>query len=151
MKQLLFIFSFLMIVSIAAVEANDALHSAIASANAQWSKEYNAGNAAGVAACYAENAKLLPPNSDFVSAHSAIQKFWQGVIDAGIKSAKFETVEVTGMGSDAAEVGMYELMTADGKTADKGKYIVLWKKVGSEWKLYRDIWSSSMPASGAAK
>jgi len=28
---------------------------------------------------------------------------------------------------------------------DKGKYIVIWKKVDGEWKYYRDIFNSDLP------
>jgi ketosteroid isomerase-like protein len=34
----------------------------------------------------------------------------------------------------------------DGKVADRGKYVVIWKRVGGEWKLHRDIWTTSLPA-----
>ena len=59
-------------------------------------------------ALYTENGQLLPPNSDIVTGHSAISAFWQGVMDMGIKTAKLESVELEGDGSDgnaAFEVG----------------------------------------------
>ena len=45
-----------------------------------------------------------------------------------------------------AETAHYEMYGADNKLLDKGKYVVVWKPVNGEWKLYRDIWNSSMPA-----
>jgi hypothetical protein len=27
---------------------------------------------------------------------------------------------------------------------DEGKYVVVWKRVGGQWKLHRDIWTSSV-------
>ena len=126
--------------------AADKLQSEISAANAEWVKAYNAGNAAGVAACYADDAKLLPPNSDFVSGKQGITAVWQGLMDMGGKSATLNAMEVMGSGDTATEVGTYEVMDKDGKTMDKGKYMVHWKKVGSAWKLHRDIWNSSMPA-----
>ncbi len=38
---------------------------------------------------------------------------------------------------------------ADNKSLDKGKYVVVWKKQNGNWKMYRDIWNSNMPAPGA--
>jgi ketosteroid isomerase-like protein len=29
---------------------------------------------------------------------------------------------------------------------DQGKYIVIWKQDGGQWKLHRDIFNSSLPA-----
>jgi ketosteroid isomerase-like protein len=34
----------------------------------------------------------------------------------------------------------------NGKTADRGKYIVVWKRDGGQWRLHRDSWNTSMPA-----
>jgi hypothetical protein len=28
---------------------------------------------------------------------------------------------------------------------DRGKYIVIWRKVGCQWKLHRDIFNTNMP------
>jgi len=118
----------------------------IAAANAEWTKQYNAGNAAGVTALYTEDAKVLPPNSDIVTGRDGITAVWQGMLDSGAKGVKLNTVEVMGTGDSAVEVGTYEVMDKEGKVIDKGKYIVNWKKVGSSWKLHRDIWNTSMPA-----
>jgi hypothetical protein len=71
---------------------------------------------------------------------------WKGMMDSGAKSGKLNTLEVSGSGNSALEVGTYEIMDKDGKVLDKGKYMVHWKKIGSTWKLHRDIWNSSMPA-----
>ena len=104
------------------------------------------GDAAGLAAMYAAGGQLVPPNSDFVSGAPDIQKFWQGAIDAGIKNAKFTTLDVTARGDLAVATGKYEMSGADGKVLDNGKYVVVWKREGGRWKLLRDMWNTSMPA-----
>ncbi len=130
-------------------ESQDKIRSAIEAANSEWVKQFNAGSAAGVTALYTDDAKLLPPNSDFVSGREAMTGVWQAMLDSGVKGGKLNTMEVTGMGDSAVEVGTYELWGDGNKGIDKGKYIVFWKKSGSGWKLYRDIWNSSMPAAGS--
>lgn len=65
----------------------------------------------------------------------------------GIKGAKLESVEVESHGDTAIEVGRYTLDNGEGQMIDQGKYIVIWKQENGAWKLYRDIWNSSMPAS----
>ena len=45
-----------------------------------------------------------------------------------------------------AETGTYEMYGDNNKTLDKGKYVVVWKQENGQWKIYRDIWNTSMPA-----
>jgi ketosteroid isomerase-like protein len=104
------------------------------------------GDAGGIAALYGTGAQVFPPNSDIVSGAPAIQQVWQGVIDAGVKAAKFTTMDVTASGDLASETGKYELHGADGKVIDGGKYVVVWKREGGGWKILRDIWNTSLPA-----
>jgi ketosteroid isomerase-like protein len=139
----------LFVLCASAIIAADKLHSEISAANAEWMKQYNAGNAAGVAELYTDDAKLMPPNREFVMSKKGITAVWQGLMDAGGKSATLNVLEVMGSGDAVTEVGTYEVMDKDGKAIDKGKYMVHWKKVGSAWKIHRDIWNSSMPAAPA--
>ena len=122
------------------------LTSAIAAANENFMATFKRGDAAGMAALYTENGQLLPPNSDFVTGRQAIQALWQSVMDMGIKDAKLETVEFEGHGDTAIEVGKYTLSGEGGQVMDSGKFVVIWKQEGGQWKLHRDIWNSSMPA-----
>ena len=122
------------------------LRAAIEASNSQFVAAAAKGDGAAVAALYTPDAQLLPANSDFVKGTAAIHKFWQGVLDSGIKGATLKTLEVEAHGAVAHEVGQYELMDQTGKALDKGKYVVIWKKVGAQWKLHRDIWTTSAPA-----
>jgi len=67
------------------------------------------------------------------------------VFDSGVKGVRLKTLEVESHGDLAHEVGQYELLDAAGKTLDRGKYVVIWKKDGGRFKLHRDIWTTSMP------
>lgn len=103
------------------------------------------GDAAAIGTRYAKGAKLMPPNADFQKGKH-IAHFWQGAIDRGIKSGALKTQEVEVHGATAIEVGTYVLKGAGKTRLDTGKYIVVWKKEGRDWKLYRDIFNSSQPA-----
>jgi len=120
----------------------------IVAANDKFMTAFNSGDTAGVAALYSQDAKVLPPNSDFVTGREAIQGFWQAVQGMGIKKVKMEIVEVEACGDMAYEVSRFTLFGADGQELDKGKYIVIWKQEAGEWKLHRDIFNSSLPAPG---
>jgi uncharacterized protein (TIGR02246 family) len=122
------------------------LRGAIDAANKTFMERFAAGDAAGLAALYTEQGQLLPPNADFMIGHSAIQAFWQGAMDMGIKAAKIETLEVEGHGNTAIEVSKYTLHAEGGQELDAGKFIVVWKQESGQWKLHRDIFNSSNPA-----
>jgi uncharacterized protein (TIGR02246 family) len=128
----------------AAAQAQD-VRASIEAANKTFEAAAAKGDGAALAALYTSDGRLLPANSDFVIGTAAIQKFWQGALDSGIRGAILTTVEAEGHGTVAHEVGTYELRDQAGKPLDKGKYVVIWKKVGTQWKLHRDIWTTSMP------
>jgi ketosteroid isomerase-like protein len=67
-------------------------------------------------------------------------------MDMGIKEVKLEIVEIEAYGDIAIEVSKYTLQGEGGQALDTGKYIVIWKQEGGQWKLHRDIFNSSMPA-----
>jgi len=59
------------------------------------------------------------------------------------------TVEVMAMGDMVCEIGEADVtFHPEGMDAfkDKGKYLVIWKNVDGAWKLYVDIYNSSLPA-----
>lgn len=118
---------------------------AIAAANEAFVAAFQAGDAAGLAALYTPTGQLLPPNVDTMAGQAAIQAFWQGAMDMGIRSAQLEIAEVEGHGDTAIEVSNYTLCGEDGQVLDQGKYIVVWKRDGGQWKLHRDIFNSSLP------
>ena len=119
---------------------------ALRATNAEFAAAFDRSDAAALAALYTEDAQLLPPNSDFVSGPTAIQEFWQGVMDAGVAEARLTPEEAEGSGDTAFEVGRYSLHDTDGNAIDDGKYIVIWKRTQEHWRLHRDIWNSSRPA-----
>jgi ketosteroid isomerase-like protein len=86
------------------------------------------------------------PNADFFSGREAIQGFFQGAIDGGIKGLNLSTLELEVQDDTAHEVGTYELIADGGAVADSGKFIVIWKRVDGSWRLHRDMINTSRPA-----
>jgi uncharacterized protein (TIGR02246 family) len=125
------------------------VRAAILQANQQFMTSARRGDAASIAALYTASAELLPTNSDVVSGVPAIRAFWQAVLDMGIKEATLETVELEAHGNTAYEVGRYVLHGDGSQILDRGKYVVIWKREDGRWKLHRDIWNTSLPASPA--
>jgi uncharacterized protein (TIGR02246 family) len=124
------------------------IQAAIAAANENFMSTFNRGDSAGIGDLYTENGQLLPTGSDFVTGKAAIQAFWQGAMDMGIKTARLDTVEAEEHGDTAIDIGKYTLSGEAGNVMDRGKYVVIWKQEGGQWKFHRDIWNSSLSAQG---
>ena len=117
----------------------------IASANKKFMDAFSRADAAGIAALYTDDAKLLPPGSPMMSGKDAIQSFWQGAMDMGIKEAKLEIVAVESAGNLAYEVSRFAL-SGEQQGGESimltGKYVVVWKNQDGNWKLHVDIWNT---------
>ena len=124
------------------------VQAAIEAADEVFMATFERGDTAALADLYTENGQLLPAGSDFVTGKEAVQNFWQGAMEMGIKSVKLETIEVEGHGDTAIEEGKYTLRGESGNVMDRGKYIVIWKQQVGQWKLHRDIWTTSLTPQG---
>lgn len=116
---------------------------AIARGNASFGQYFEKGDPAAVAALYTSDAQLFPPGSEVVTGRGAIEGFWKAVMDMGIAGVRLETSEIVTPGDTAIETGRYVLRGADGAELDNGKYLVVWRQEGGEWRLHRDIWNTS--------
>jgi len=110
--------------------------------NARWLAGLAAKDAGAIAAVYAEDAILYPPGAGAVSGRKAISAAFEPMLGAPLS---LKTVEVKQSGDFAVETGTWTMAGPDGKLADDGKYVVVWKKVGKGWLMWRDIWNSSRP------
>ena len=114
----------------------------IQSLNDQFTRAFNARDIAAVAAHYTEDATVLPPGAEMVLGRNAILTFWKSAADQ-IGDIKLTAVDVKPLGSNAArEIGTFSLRTKGAQSQQvTGKYVVVWEKVGGEWKLATDIWN----------
>jgi uncharacterized protein (TIGR02246 family) len=114
----------------------------IAAVNAKWMELFNKGNFAGVASLYTDDATAFPPGSGMVKGRAAIAEMWKGMAEQ-VSDPKVTTIDVKRFGRFAArEIGTFSLKTK-GPTPKEvtGKYVVVWEKVGRDWKLAADIWN----------
>jgi ketosteroid isomerase-like protein len=116
----------------------------IDSINSKFSEQFAAGDSVALASHYWPNAELLLDNSEPVKGNDILNA-WGAAIRMGIKEITFSTTDITGDSTFLIETGTYEMKDAKKSLLDKGKYVVVWENRNGEWKLYRDIGSTSMP------
>ena len=105
---------------------------------------FAASDFAGIAACYTEDAQMLVANMNVISGRAAIQSVFKLTSVKG-HTLEFQTGELEVHGSTAIEVGSYVRKRADLSILDRGKYMVVWKRVDGCWLIHRDMFSSSLP------
>ncbi len=103
------------------------------------------GDAAGLARFFTLDAKSMGPNEPAHEGRAKIEAVYAGYIAEGATELSLTTTGVWGTNEMLAEEGLYAFATKAGKELDRGKYIVLWKKVGGEWQLFRDCYNSDLP------
>jgi uncharacterized protein (TIGR02246 family) len=111
--------------------------------NDVWTAAFNKGDAAAVAALYTEDAYVLPPGSNMVKGRAAIEAFWRQAAQQ-MTDGKLTTIDVLPLGRSAArEIGTVTLKTKSQPPQEVvGKYVVVWRKIGRDWKLATDIWNT---------
>jgi uncharacterized protein (TIGR02246 family) len=126
------------------------IREAIKNTNLKFAEIFKRGDAAGIAALYTADARLMPPGAPTLSGTEAITAFWQAAMNQGIKGATLETIDVeTSGGALATEIGQFTLSMESprgGQVEQTGKYIVLWKNDAGTWKIHADIWNGDAPA-----
>jgi uncharacterized protein (TIGR02246 family) len=114
----------------------------IEAVNAKWVDFFNKGDFAGVASLYTDDATAFPPGSGMVKGRAGIEAMWKGMAEK-VSDPKVTTLDVKTLGpSSAYEIGIFSLKTKDATPKEvTGKFVVVWEKVGSDWKLAADIWN----------
>jgi uncharacterized protein (TIGR02246 family) len=116
----------------------------------RWLQLVKAKDAAGIAELYAEDGAVMPPNAPIGKGRAAIQQTWASMMGTPGFDLTFtpEQILVSSSGDMALDRGTYRLtITPDGASqTDTGKYVVVWRKIGGEWKAVADIFNSDLPA-----
>ncbi len=107
--------------------------------NDQFSAAANSGNGAAIAALYAPDATMLPPDNSVVSG-PAIGPYLGG-LSKGVANFKLTTTDVVRLSPDyIREIGTVSFDTRGDKPVSvKSTYVVVWKRIGGAWKLWTDI------------
>jgi uncharacterized protein (TIGR02246 family) len=111
----------------------------------RFSEAFAAGDAAGVAALYTEDAVLLPPDAPTIVGRAGIEEFWGGLMKVGVQGVDLETVRLDGSADVLHEIGRATITVrpADGEMITQlAKYVVVWERnPAGEWAMAVDIWN----------
>jgi uncharacterized protein (TIGR02246 family) len=106
-------------------------------------------DAVALASGFADDGKFLGAHQPIAVGRAQIAAAWKALMDLPNVAARWGSseVRVAGSGELAYELGTYSL-SFDGpakRTEDLGKYIVVWRKDGTSWKIVADIINSDLP------
>ena len=107
---------------------------------ATWTRAFDAGDAASLAALYAEDAHSFPPGSPAISGRRDIETYWREDIGPGGVATKLTPDRSVAQGDLLLVAGVYDVVAKDGVSLAKGQYDQLWTREGNSWKVQHEIW-----------
>jgi uncharacterized protein (TIGR02246 family) len=129
----------------------DSAKAQIAASNANYGDGFAKGDSSMFLSKYTKDGCIMPANAPRLCGKEQITAFYKGGLAMGIGNIKLTTDEVMGGPEVVVETGKYELLSKDGATMDKGKFVVAWKQEDGKWKMHRDIWTTDTPMPAPAK
>ncbi len=115
--------------------------------NQHFIKSYKASDSDEIAQSFTTNAKIMVANQSPIEGRKDIEHYFSGMIKSGVSNVKLNTTKMWGDSTILVEEGTYEFLNKKGDLSDKGEYIALWQQEAGNWKIYRDMWTSSEPIS----
>jgi ketosteroid isomerase-like protein len=96
---------------------------------------------------YCEDACAMPEKMESVCGIDAIIKYYYDNGKNKDFKISIKEIEIYGNPEIVVEEGIYDFPDGKGGSFDKGKFIAVWKFVHGKWKIYREIWNSSLDGS----
>ena len=115
---------------------------------------FNAEDAARAALLYAEDAVLMPANMPMIKGRTAIEGHFKKEFGATDMTLQLKPIESTIEGSQGFGIGTSTFTLKRGGasqtvtgvgTVETGKYVLVFKRVGTDWKIAYDIFNSDAP------
>lgn len=125
------------------------VRSAVNQANAKLAEALRQGDAAGMAACYTEDATLMPNGADMIKGRPGIEAYWTSAVQMGVKDVVLTVLDLGGADEFVYEIGRaVTTVQLEGTESIQmaGKYACVWKKMeDGTWKIHLDIWNNDAP------
>lgn len=153
-RQRLAIFSMLAAVSLpwAGAQAADcdvqAEQQAIREATKRWLAAIAKKDTSAIGRVYTADGMFFPPNSPRIDGRQAVEKAWKGLLGLPGVTLTFapDRIDISQACDMGIDIGTYALSFdgKQGRMTDRGKYVVVWKKDGGTWKVFADIFNTSL-------
>lgn len=121
----------------------------IATSRAAFTGALGRGDTRAAASVYAEDALLLPPSAAPLRGRSAIERFWQAGVDAGITAVELASDEVETDTEVAYDIGRYTFHLdprETGPVIDRGRYLVVHRRTADgSWSRAAEMFSPDLP------
>ncbi|MDH4046097.1 MAG: SgcJ/EcaC family oxidoreductase [Gemmatimonadota bacterium] len=129
---------------------SNAVHPIIETQVAKFVAAFNAQQAEGMAAVYAPDAVMMPPDMPGVTGRDAILANLEGMFAQMPPNATMtiRVLNVTANGPVAVDRGQWTIsgVGPDGATMEMhGKYLAEWHQIDGEWLMVSDIWNNDAP------
>lgn len=136
----------------AGAQATNNIDPQIVASSDQYLKGVLARDPAAVSAMYLEDAILMPNEHSMLRGKTAIEQYYREWFKANITAFTFTHLESSVVGNTAYDVGTYKLtmLPVPGVTINEsGKYSVILKRSGREWKAAYVIFNCDSPHQAA--
>lgn len=118
----------------------------LAALDDEWSKTAATHDGSKVAAYYADDAVVYPPNAPVANGKAAATKLWSDFLKDPSTKLSWTTTHAEVQGNFGYTSGTYEASFngPDGRpTHEAGKYLCVWKKqADGSWKAIHDMWNA---------
>jgi uncharacterized protein (TIGR02246 family) len=110
-----------------------------------------AGDASAIAGMYGEDGVLMPAGKPLMRGRAAIAAYYRECFTGPVKITQFRFAhfESPVIGDTAYDVGTYQqtlTLPNGGTVSNSGKYSVILKRAGGEWKIAYLIYDSDSPS-----
>lgn len=92
-----------------------------------------------------KDAKVFAPNSEVITDIATIKAMNLEWVNYNIKEAREESTALQGNEDNIIDEGTYYMSFGADSIVDKGNYLNIWKQEDGKWKMFRNMWNSSLP------
>ncbi len=110
----------------------------------QFSAFYVAGDIESLVDSYTIDGKIFPNRTKIIEGKAKLLEFWTPRNGNKTIRHKITPNEIKIVKKTAYDFGYYEGTSQNAKGENfefSGKYVIVWKKIKGEWKIYLDIWN----------
>jgi uncharacterized protein (TIGR02246 family) len=117
----------------------------------EFTKSYNAKDAAGLSKLFTETGSVMPPNASTVRNTEGVRDYYVRRFESGASDLELDAETVSGSGALAFATGDYRLnmRPPDGQARrDRGKFIFILREANGRWRLDHLMFSSDFGPEG---